>query len=109
MDGPQLSGKAEYRADSLPHGAGPAVRLSFPGGAVRELDDPRAGDADRQLCRAGGPAGADRLRGIHEHLCPAGPGHAHRPCGQERHPDGGVLQAGARGRQRHRGGGPFGG
>ena len=38
----------------------------------------------------------------------AQPGHAHRPCGQERHPDGGILQAGTRGRQRHRGGGPLG-
>ena len=34
-------------------------------------------------------------------------GLALRSCGQERHPDGGVLQAGTRGRKRHRGSGPF--
>ena len=87
MDRHRAAGEGGGRPDRHRAGARRAVRLSLPGGALRELEHPAAGAAVGQRRRAGRHrlrvvAGA-RLR----RLCPDRPGRAGGARRQERHPD----------------------
>ena len=79
-----------------------ALRLPLPGGAVRVVDDSRAGDAVGGLRprRRAPRALAHRHRAFG--LRAAGLRDADRACGEERDPDGGVLAPGARAGGSHR-------
>ena len=72
------------------------VRISVPGGSVRELDDPHSGAAVRDGRRPGVVYWVTVRRTRARSLCADRPGRADRAGGQERHPDRGVRERTAR-------------
>ena len=99
MDGHRPAGKTGQRPDR--HRAGPrgAVRLSLPGGALRELEHPAARAAVGQRRRAGRDRGRRAGRRRLRRLRPDRPGRAGGAGRQERHPDRGVRRRSAARRQ----------
>src|SRR5499427_1837380 len=98
MDRDRAAGKARRRHRHPGVRPGRGVRVPAAGGALRELAVAAGGDPDRADVRAGGHDRRQSARARPQHPGRDRPGRAGGPGRQERHPDRGVRQAGARGR-----------